>query len=407
MTTIAFQKNPKALKTIILAGLVVLIIVIAAIFHAMKYVSTDDAFIANKTIQQSSRIPGQVSMVFVKDNQMVRKGDLLVQIDPRDYAAQLAKANANLETAAGQEKAAKLNIHITSNTAGGNWFEARAGLQAAKEQYRVAEQQAATAKSQLNEAEAELPTAFADARFAAVNLQRYQALYQKDEISKQQLDQAYVDEQRANAVLAQARQHIKTVRQMWREKNVSVLQAKAQVQAAKGRFKKANIVAGQVAQSEAQSQTASGQEKQAQAELETALLNLSYTKIYAPESGTIANKMVEAGNYVQPGQPLFEIVLPQPWVIANYKETQLTRIRPGQYTEIRVDAYPGKIFKGHVDSIQSGTGAAFSLFPPENASGNYVKVVQRVPVKIVFDEPIPTEFRLTPGMSVVPRIKVR
>jgi membrane fusion protein (multidrug efflux system) len=183
--------------------------------------------------------------------------------------------------------------------------------------------------------------------------------------------------------------------------------AESQLGEAKARLASARAAPSQVAFSRSQVETSAAEVGQAQAAVRQAELNLSYTKIFAPQAGRITRKSVEPGNYVQVGQTLFSIVPDQLWVVANFKETQLRYMRPGQPATIKVDAYPDQVFKGHVDSVQAGSGAAFSLLPPENATGNYVKIVQRVPVKIVFDHPPDPTHPLGPGMSVEPEVKVR
>jgi membrane fusion protein (multidrug efflux system) len=192
-----------------------------------------------------------------------------------------------------------------------------------------------------------------------------------------------------------------------RRAQAQIAAAQAQVQEAQGRFAQANTAPQQVAVSEAQAQTASASIEQLQAAVAQAELELSYTKIYSPDTGRVTHKSVEEGALVQSGQPLMAIVPGEVWVTANFKENQIGLMQPGQPVDIIVDAYPDKTFKGHVDSIQAGTGARFSLLPAENATGNYVKVVQRVPVKIVFDEPPDPRHMLAPGMSVEPEVKVR
>jgi membrane fusion protein (multidrug efflux system) len=191
-----------------------------------------------------------------------------------------------------------------------------------------------------------------------------------------------------------------------RRAQAQIAAAQAQVQEAQGRLAQANTGTQQVAVSEAQAQSAGASIEELQAAVAQAELDLSYTKIYAPDTGRVTHKSVEQGALVQSGQPLMAIVPGDVWVTANFKENQIGRMQPGQPVEITVDAYPGKTFKGHVDSIQAGTGARFSLLPAENATGNYVKVVQRVPVKIVFDEPPDPQHMLSPGMSVLPEVKV-
>jgi membrane fusion protein, multidrug efflux system len=271
-------------------GLAVVLAVAGAAYwlHARGVVSTDDAFIEARVIQISPKVGGQVIELNVTDNQRVRAGEVLLRIDPRDYAAAVEQARA---------------------------------------QVRAAEVEAERART---------------------DAQRVRELFARGLVARQELDHAIAAERTAFANLEAARQR-----------------------------------------------------------LNQATLQLSYTTITAPEAGRVTRRAVEEGMFVEPGQQLMAIVTDDLWVVANFKETQLAHIRPGQPVDIRVDAYPGHRFRGHVDSIQAGTGARFSLLPPENATGNYVKVVQRVPVKIVFDEPPDPNFPLGPGMSVVPRVHVR
>jgi membrane fusion protein (multidrug efflux system) len=264
--------------------------------------------------------------------------------------------------------------------------------------------------------------AVAEAARANADVQRYQMLYEKDEISRQRLDQAIATARTANAQVDAARERVaateaqvnearastSAVSQNARRAQTQVSGAQAQVNEAIGKLAQANTAPQQVAVSQAQASAAGANLEQLQAALDQAELELSYTKIYAPESGRIARKSVEVGALVQVGQPLMAVVPGEVWVTANFKESQIGKVRPGESVEITVDAYPDKVFKGHVDSIQAGTGARFSLLPPENATGSYVKVVQRVPVKIVFEpNQIDAQHMMAPGMSVVPEVKVK
>jgi len=319
------------------------------IFYSSSHESTDDAFISGTIVQVSPRVSGQVTNVYVQDNQRVKKGDLLLEIDPRDYDARLRQARASLS-------GSKVNAKMTTVT-----------MPAEKEQQYYA----------VRAAEAGVLAAQAQVDLTEKNLARYQDLLKKDEVSKQQVDQAEADEVKAKADLNSAM---------------------AQVDVASNQFKKADVVQDQIRMSESQRRLAAAQVKEA-------ALNLSYTKIYASEDGRVTSKTVFPGNFVQPGEALLALVTRDLWVIANLKETQLKRIKIGQPVDIHVDA-TGKTIKGHIDSIQSGTGAVFSLLPPENATGNYVKVVQRVPVKIIFDDPNESSM-LAPGMSVVPVITTK
>jgi membrane fusion protein (multidrug efflux system) len=305
--------------------------------------STDNAFIEGYVVPMASQVPGRVAELLVKDNQAVKQGDVILKIDPRDYEASLAQARADL--AAGRSR-----------------------LDEAKAQVRASE-------AKFDQALATVTAAGAENRRAADDLKRYESVESRA-VSKSASDLAQSQAQAAKANLEAVRS-----------------QAKA--------------AEAEVALSEAGVQTASAAVQQAEARLQQAELNLSYTQVIAPEDGRVTRRVVEKGAYIQPGQALMAIVPRQYWVLANFKEIQLTHMRVGQPVEVVVDAYPGRTFKGHVESIQSGAGARFSLFPPENATGNYIKVVQRVPVKIVLDDLPGNDLALGPGMSVVPKVRVK
>jgi membrane fusion protein (multidrug efflux system) len=329
---------------------VLVVLVLAAVtggvlywLHARKFEKTDDAFITGHVVRIAPRVAGQVTRVLVDDNQVVKRGDLLVELDPTDLQVRVTQAEADLQAAQG--RLAEAEAQVTTG-------EAQVG------QARAAEQSAAT-----------------EAERAATDLKRYEALDPRA-ISQQQMDAARATARSAAANLNAAKQ--KTV-----------------------------AAQSQLELSKAQVKTAQAGEAEARAALEQNRTFLGYTKITAPEDGWVTGKSVEAGAYVQAGQALLSIVPRDVWVVANFKETQITNMRVGQPVTVEVDAYPHKDFHGHVDSFQLGTGAAFSLLPPENATGNYVKVVQRVPVKIVFDEAPDDRFLLGPGMSVKPKVKVR
>jgi len=284
-----------------------------------------------------------VQTLHVDDNATVKQGELLIELDPRDYAVAVDGARANLDAAQGRRKEADTRIGI-------------------------ADADAAQARAELN-------VARANAVLAAANLKRLRSVSDARAVSSERVDTAT-----AAADATQA----------------TVTAAETKVRSALG---SADLARAQV-------RTAEASVAQAQAALDQAQLNLSYTKITAAQSGTIANKTVEEGNYVQPGQTLFAIVPLAPYVIANFKETQLERIRPGQTATVRVDAYPKLKLQGHVESLQRGTGSVFALLPPENATGNFVKVVQRVPVKIVFNDPGEAAKWISPGMSVEAQVRV-
>ncbi len=322
---------------------------------SFSHVSTDNAFIDGDIAQVSSRIAGHVAKVYVNDNQTVHTGDLLVELDPADFQAALDEANGGLVAAQADLSAAKSAVE-----------EANAQIAAAEANVAQAKAQAASREAELQRAQADLAQ-YSRARATAA-------------VSTLEWGKADTNARTAQAAFDAAQK--------------STAAAEAQVNQAHAA---AQARQGQVAVAEARINTAT-------AALEKARLSLSYTKLVAPSDGRVTRKSVEPGNFVIPGQPLFALVSPDVWVTANFKETQLTQMRPGQKAELEVDAYPGMKLHGHVESIQQGAGARFSLLPPENATGNYVKVVQRVPVKIVLDEQPANGRVLGPGMSVTPTI---
>jgi membrane fusion protein (multidrug efflux system) len=439
-TEVGTKKRPLYKRPAFLAVAASLLIAGAIIgvrywLHARAHESTDDAFIEGHIIQISPKVSGYVAKVYVQDNQEVKAGDLIVELDARDYQARLDQAKAALEAGLARLKEARTSVELTRvNTQAGvqqasatvaqarsNVASSRAA--AAAERTRVAQAGAAvaTAEANLEQARSEAVAAEAEAARATADVARYQELFAKDEISRQRLDQAVAAARTASAQLEAARGKVAAAQAQVNEARAAqaaaantarraeteISGAQARVSEALGRLAQANTAPQQVAVSQAQAETAGASIEQLRAAVAQAELELSYTKIYAPESGRVTRKSVEMGAFVQIGQPLLAIVPEDVWVTANFKENQIGEMRPGQPVEIKVDAYPDKTFKGHVDSIQAGTGARFSLLPPENATGNYVKVVQRIPVKIVFDEPPDPQHRLAPGMSVVPEVKVR
>lgn len=382
------------MKFLVLAGGILAVVAGTGYYlYSRAFESTDNAFIDGSVVQISPRIPGQVLSVYVQDNQHVNKGDLIAEIDPRDYQTQLDQAQAGLKTTTAHEAGAQSGMDLTSVVTGAVLVQATAGWDASRDQVSVLQAQVTHAQAQMTAAEAEAHRASDDA-------QRYKTLHDKDEVSRQLLDRAETDARATAANLDAARQEVAAAK-------AQLELAEKQVQQAHGKLQEARSAPMQVRVRENDLQSASSQKEQQSAAVQQAELNLSYTKIYAPESGYITKKSVEPGNFVQPGQVLMALVSDRLWVTANFKETQLEHMRSGQPVTVKVDAYPQLKLHGHVDSIQSGSGARFSLLPPENATGNYVKVVQRVPVKIVIDGAPSPEFRLGPGLSVIPEVKVR
>jgi membrane fusion protein (multidrug efflux system) len=413
--------NPRTRVLLILGAVVAVAVGLWYYWQRTTYETTDNAFIEGAIIQISPRVFGQVLRVHVDDNQHVNQGDLLVELDPTDYEARLAEARARLDDMLARANGAKAGLSATTTVTSAALIQAQAALQAAKEQVamlkaRLGEAEAGVraAEANLQQAQARRAAAEAEAKRAAADAARYRALFEKDEVSRQMLDRAETEArataanlEAANQLVAAAEADLARAKALRESTLAALRQAESAVRQAEGRVKEAQSGPDQV-----RARQSDVQAVQAGIELQKALvrqaeLNLSYTRIRAPESGYITKKSVEPGNIVQPGQALMALVADRLWVVANFKETQLKHMRPGQPVEIKVDAYPQLKLRGRVDSIQSGSGARFSLLPPENATGNYVKVVQRVPVKIVFTDPLPREYKLGPGMSVVPKVRVR
>ncbi len=340
--------------------------------------TTDDAFIDGDTVPLSPRIAGTVARIHFGDNQLVKKGDLLVEIDPADYQAELEAVQAALAEAEAKQRMAETDVDLTraSTTAG----------------IAQAESAVAAARAALAEAEARAAADRAEADRAKADLPRYEAAARQGASSRQQLDQAAATARTSEAKLRAA------------EESVSAAQAK--IAEAQAQLEQAKTAPAQIAVKEAQARAAAANVSAARARVDQAQLNISYTRIVAPGDGHITKRSVNAGDVVQRNETLGLLVLDGRWITANFKETQLTRMRPGQPVDISIDAYPDATLHGRIDSIQRGTGARFSLLPPENATGNYVKIVQRVPVKIVFAEPPASGMVLGLGMSVIPSVDV-
>lgn len=322
------EKNKLSTKKywIMFGGLVVLILATFMIIEAGKYQTTDDAYVDTTTVTVSPKVAGQIVKVLVKDNQHVKKGDIVAVIDKVDYEVKLQQATANYDRAVLNQQNAQANLNAANS----------------------------------------------EIELAKKDVERYQNLYKAGAVSKQTLDKAIT--------------HLETI------------QAR-QTTAEQAIFSSNPSNASKVADADL---------NVLKAQKRAAELALEYTDIIAPIDGTVSNKKVETGMMVQPGSPLFVIVPNNVWVVANYKETQIRGMKKGMPVDIKIDTYPKKVFKGEIDSIQRASGAKSSLFPPENAVGSFVKIVQRIPVKIVFTEEInPDEYSIIPGMSVVPKVKIK
>jgi membrane fusion protein, multidrug efflux system len=396
------QRRPRSRKLLYLLAAGVVLVAVAAWFwlHYRNRVSTDDAQVDGHIAPIASKVSGSVAEVLVNDNQFVHAGDVLVRIDPRDYQARVDQAQAALQYALSQARGARAGVPLTTQTTASGTSGAAAQLAAAEaelQRSQVAAQQAAT--SEIAAARANVASKEASNQRAQADLARMRPLVQKAEISQQQFD-AYVAAARvAESELTAARERLAAAEQGAQTAQAGVQVARARVEQARAGLQQSRATQGEVAVTQAQSQSASAGVQQARANLEAAQLQLSYTTITAPIDGVVTRKSVEPGQMIQPGQGLMTLIpLHDVWVTANFKETQLGDVRVGQRAEVKVDMY-GDSIAGRVDSIAGATGARLSLLPPENATGNFVKVVQRIPVKIVFDK-LPSNIVLRPGMNV-------
>jgi membrane fusion protein (multidrug efflux system) len=337
----------------------------------------------------SARISGYVVQVNVDDNQYVQKGTVLVEIDPKDYQVAVAQARANLANAEATARSLGIAVPITSVSTTSQIQAAEADVESSRAGTVAAEKQVEAARAVLAQAEAN------DVKLQD-DLERYRQLVEKQEVSQQQYDQALAAARASTAGVAGARASLAAAEQQ-------VQQARQRLTQSQAALENAHTGPRQVAASESRAAAALADVEHKRAVLEQAELNLQYTKIIAPVSGSV-NKTVVVGWNVQPGQQLLAVVpLDEVWITANFKETQLRRMRPGQKSEIHVDS-SGRTYRGHVDSIAGATGPLFSLLPPENATGNYVKIVQRIPVKIVLEPGENKDRQLRPGMNVVPDV---
>jgi membrane fusion protein, multidrug efflux system len=393
--------NSKVRRALIIAGPVLLALLLGLYLYFHNRESTDDAQVDGHITPVASKIYGRVAKVLVDDNQAVKAGQTLVQVDPADYQAAVDQAKAALAQAEGEARSAGVDVPRTSETVNSGSSNAQAQLSGSHADLARAQatyEQAQTAD--LAVAQANVEKSRANAELAKADLERYKPLMEKGEISKQQYDAAKANADATASALVADQQRLAQAR-----RNVDI--SRAQLEAAKARVDQASagVASAEADKKRVAIRSADAQAKlaavdRARAQLDAAQLNLGYCNIIAPADGVATHKSVEPGQIVQAGQGLLVVVpLESVWVTANFKETQLRDMKPGQEAYVKVDTY-GKTFSGHLDSIAGATGAVLSLLPPENATGNYVKVVQRIPVKIVLD-PIPPDVAvLRPGMNV-------
>ena len=373
------RRSGRARAALVVAALGILLAGLWAWRHFAVRESTDDAQVDGHVNPVAARVGGTVLAVLVADNQHVEAGTLLARIDPRDYEVAVARAQADLAENEATARAARTTVPLTSTTAGS--------------QETAADSDLGGAGARLAAAQAQLREAQARERQTTQDVERFRPLLAKDEISKQQFDVAATAADSARAAREAA--------------EAAARSAERAVEAARAHLAQARTGRAQVDIVAARAASAAAKVEMARAALEQAKLNLSYTELKASVGGVVSRKTVEVGQVVQAGQPLLALVpLDDVWVTANFKESQLKSIRPGQPVEVAVDAY-GRVYRGRVDSIAAATGSRFSLLPPENATGNYVKVVQRIPVKIVLEPGQDVEHLLRPGLSVVPTVLTR
>ena len=422
-----------------IGGIALLVIAAASLgywLYARQFESTDDAFIDGDIVQISPKVSSYISKIYVRNNQLVHKGDLLVELDPKDFELKLEQAKAQLATAQSQHGLAQATVNLTTKTAKASQTQALSNVTTARNNVQQtalasdakrsmisqAQAVARTAEANLAQTRAQVPQAESNVHLAEVEHKRRLALFDKGDISKEILDQstnalqtarAQLDAAQKAVIAAQSRVDeaqagVATANENYKQSVAQIDLTRSQVDESKGRLQDANAAPERIDVSQSQAETAESQIGAAQTAVDQAERDLSYTKIYAPEDGYVTQKTIEEGQLVQVGAPLMALSLSDDvWIVANFKETQLELMRVDQPVDIKVDAYPNETFRGKVQSFQVGTGSRFSLLPPENASGNFVKVVQRVPVKIVFDEKPDHLHLLAPGMSVEPSVKVR
>jgi len=390
----------------VLLVLIPLLLVIAGYFAYQHYFayreSTDDAQIDGHINPVAAKASGHVVSINVQDNAFVKAGTIVVEIDSTDYRVALERARADLVAAQSTSLAASNQVPMTSTTTSSQTSQAGAGVEQAERAKAVAGKDVEAARAKLESAQARVRETEANYTKAMQDLQRMKMLVEKDEISRQQYDATVAYADAARAARDSARAVVEENSKAIEAGQARVAQADARIQEAKAGLQATRTAPQQMAISRSNAQAAQARVKQAEAALRQAELNLQYTQVKAPIDGIVSQRKVELGQYAQVGQPLLAIVpLHNVWVTANYKENQLRNMRPGQKAFVTVDAYGGRKYEGHVDSIAAATGARFSLLPPENATGNYVKVVQRIPVKIVIDKGLDDLHPLRPGLSVI------
>ncbi len=387
----------KARRNFIIATVVLLLVLVAVFFYWRSTFTedTDDAQVDGDLYQVSARVSGQIIKVNITDNQKVNQGDAIAEIDPRDYQVALEQAEAQLANSKASFVQANANVPITS-------VQTRTTLQTSGSDVATATAAVAQAQKQVSAAQARVDQAKANALKAQLDVDRYTPLVAKDVISKQQFDQAVAQAAATNGALLEAQQNVIA-------QQAGVAQTQSRLNSARSDAEQARQNGPkQVAVQQARAQAANADIEQQQAKVDQAKLNLSYCHVTAPVAGIIDRKSVAVGQNVSVGQNMLTLVpLDNLWITANFKETQLEKMKVGQAVTISVDALGGKKYHGHVTQVGGATGSRLSLFPPENATGNYVKVVQRIPVRIDLDQNENNDHLLRPGFSVIPKVAIK
>lgn len=421
-----------------IAGGILLIAAVAGLIYwiyVRQFEYTDDAFVDGEVVQISPKISAYVAKVFVRENQFVKKGELLVELNAADLEARLEQAKSQLHAAQALRQRSQAQTALTRKTTGATTVQALSNVETARNnvaesgltaeakrsEIRQAESAVKTARANLAQVQTQIPQAESNLRLAQNEYDRNLSLFNFGSVSRQSLEQAENALQRSKAELNSAKNQIAaaearieeaearvtTAQNNYKQSLARIESSQSAVDESLGRLKDADASPERIAVDQSEIGTAQAGIEQAEAAVRGAELELSYTKIYAPEDGFVTRKNVQEGQLVQPGAALMAISQTDVWIVANFKETQLEHMKIGQPVDVKIDAFPGRTFRGRIESFQAGTGSAFSVLPAENASGNFVKVVQRVPVKIVFDEKPENVHLLVPGMSVQPRVKIR
>jgi membrane fusion protein, multidrug efflux system len=393
------RKGPVLFLFVVLAAAGALTLVFY-LRYTRTHISTDDAFIDGRVHTIAPKISGTVKALRVTDNQLVKKGDLLLEVDPTDYIVRVDEAEASFSSERSKLEETNARILVTKS----QLLELAQQVEAARINLEVQRKNLTQADQDVKKSEANLEAQEARLRQSKWDIKRADDLFQKEAITREKQENASTAWDVAVAQGKAAREQVSQAEAARAAQSARVKQAEVEIRRAEAALETQKNV---IRQTEMAVRSQNSLIRQRAASFRTAELNRSYTKIYAPCDGYITKRSIEVGNQVQPGQPLMAVVaLEEIWITANYKETQLEKVKPGQRVEIKVDTYPSAKFKGRVESIMAGTGSVFSIFPPENATGNFVKVVQRIPVKIILEPGEDPRHLLRIGMSVVPTILV-